>query len=259
MGSMSVQMGGAGPLPAKTDPHGFYSVSNLPSSAHSCTLIVSGPTGHCYRGGFLIFSDCSFGSNQDMRINVTLSEADDPKLAIYWPDGRMTQTEAIGYHVPPVVVSGAVECVAHGPGGRYLRRPVTGIVIKVVDQKGNQVADAVSDKDGKYHLDFTPKCPNGQRLKVILDPVQTGYQGGLIEKWGRCVYWTVYPKYPPTFVVSQCIRDDAFRGRAKALTGVTFPESKTFDCTKPPPEGSQGLPPCPAVNDACISTETKAR
>ena len=155
-----------------------------------------------------------------------------------------------------MTISGVVQCLAHGlERQQHGRRSVAGVAIKVVDEEGGQLAEAVTDADGKYRLSFPPKCPGNLRLKVILDPRQTGYQGGVVEGWSYCLYWLVYSKYPPTFVMSQCVRDEIFGGRAKPLAGLPFPESKSFDCTRPPPEGSQGLSPCPAADDACISSE----
>ena len=96
---MGVAIGGS-KFFQKADHYGDYSITKVPSSPHGCTLSVSGPTGFCYRGGFLILANCAFSPDQRLRINWTLLEDDDPKLVIHSPDGRTTKSEAISYHVP---------------------------------------------------------------------------------------------------------------------------------------------------------------
>ena len=51
--SVSVEIGGSN-FVQKADHHGNYSITNIPSNPHGCTLSVDGPTGFCYRGGFRI-------------------------------------------------------------------------------------------------------------------------------------------------------------------------------------------------------------
>lgn len=250
---VNIQISGSG-FGRSTDSSGHSSNVNLPPDANGCTLRVM-PIDSCYRGGFKAMSSCAYLATDTIGINWTVSENDDPTVAISRNGKIITESRAIGEYPAPRTIAGTVKCVVNSyaeNGGPFAGgRPVSGIAIKAIDESGNVLGQAVTGSDGKYKISFVRNCKH-ELKRMVLDPQNTPYQGGMLEGWSACSYWMVYTKYPPLFQASSCIRDGVTSGRAKAVNGSAIPESETLDCAKPPPKGSMGLPPCLANTGGCI-------
>src|SRR5580658_3256185 len=76
---------------------------------------------------------------------------DDAELATQFPAGQTMRAEAVPYQVSPFTISGVVEFIPRDPRLEH-RRSVAGIAIKVIDENGNTLAEALTGESGKYQV-----------------------------------------------------------------------------------------------------------
>jgi hypothetical protein len=170
-----------------------YLLKDLPDSMNGCTVKVL-PVRSCFEGGAVELAECGGSSSSHVTMNWKVYTDRSPKVSIRSDQERTTELIALRIpHPPPVPFTGSV---------LFRRRPVRGALIKALDGHDGwrTLASVRTDENGTYHATFSPKCPNDEKVMMILYPNGSGYQGGRAQVWSNAI-WGVDAKNPPTVYV----------------------------------------------------------
>lgn len=168
-----------------------YWVKDLPDSKNGCTVKVL-PARSCFEGGAVELAECGGRGSSHVTMNWKVYADRSPKVSMRSDQGRPTELIALRIPNPPLALTGSV---SFGFG----KRPVQHALIKALDgQDGwRTLASVHTDEDGSYHMTFSPKCPDDEKVIMILYSNGRGYLGGRAEALSNAI-WVVDAKNPPT-------------------------------------------------------------